>query len=192
MGKRNDPVVIHSQASETGSCSQAIVRHTEASMFAPQVASLVAQRNRDCAQIRTSFPCRRSSTLLAHLGQELAQLDHVDHRLFLKSIELGLSQQFGDSLEDKACEQDPPHCRHVGWQSRPRADQDADWLVRIAADHIERVATIEHGRRRYVEVSQALLFVPFLGGVHDRRRTGVANSGTHESCGVAVFQLGLA
>jgi len=88
---------------------------------------------------------------LAHLGQELAQLDRADHRLFRKLIELDLSQQFGDSLEGEACEQDPPHCRHVGWQSRPRADQDA-WLVRTTADHIERVATIEHDRRRrYVE-----------------------------------------
>ena len=41
--------------------------------------------------------------------------------------------------------------RHVGWQSRRRTDQGAAWLARIAADHIECVATIGHGRCRYVE-----------------------------------------
>ena len=33
----------------------------------------------------------------------------------------------------------------------PRADQNAARLVRIAAGHMEHVATIEHGRRRYAE-----------------------------------------
>ncbi len=53
------------------------------------------------------------------------------------------------------------HCRHVGLQSRPRADQEDAWLVRIAVGHIERVVTIEHGGRRRGRVSEALWFVLF-------------------------------
>jgi hypothetical protein len=46
---------------------------------------------------------------------------------------------------------------------------DVAWLVRITADHIERVATIEHGRRRYVEGAQACCS-SFLGGATPVRR----------------------